>query len=303
MKGIANFLNFVEIGTKTASVLPFLAGSGYAMFRYGFVKPRQTLIFFAAMLLFDMTTTAINNHIGHRQTGRIPHYPKAVSIAIIFAMGFTAAALGLYLVSLSGIVILLMGIFCFAVGITYSYGFLPIARTPFGEVASSVVMAACIPFIVIQMSHPLINISIQDFSGLVIATDWVELLAFAALVLPVIFCLAPIMLANNICDVQEDARIQRYTLPVCIGVNQSLLLYRLLYVLTYLFIVVASVSRVVPVFTLILLLTIIPVRKNVLRFIALQDKKQTFFTSVLNFLIIIVPYAACLWLGGLLSIG
>ena len=303
MKGIKNFLDFVEIGTKTASVLPFLVGSGYAVFRYGYIRPQQTLVFFAAMLLFDMTTTAINNHIGQRQTGRVPHYSNTVSVAIIFAMGLTAAGLGLYLVSISGIVILLAGIFCFAVGIFYSYGFLPIARTPFGELISGVVMGAFIPFIVIQISHPLITISVQDFSRLVITAEWVELLAFGGLVLPVVFSLAPIMLANNICDVEEDLRVQRYTLPVCIGVKKSLQLYRLLYIAAYLFIIVVSVLRIVPLFTLVLLLTCIPVRKNVLRFMALQDKRRTFFTAVLNFLILAASYAACIWLGGLLSIG
>jgi len=302
MKGIKNFLDFVEIGTKTASLIPFLVGSGYAVFRYGYIRPKQTLIFFAAMLLFDMTTTAINNHIGQRQTGRTPHYSSTVSAAIIFVMGFAAAGLGLYLVSISGIVILLAGIFCFAVGISYSYGFLPIARTPFGELISSVVMGALIPFITVQISHPLLNISVQDFTIIVISADWTELLAFGGLVLPVVFSLAPIMLANNICDVEEDLRVQRYTLPVCIGVKKSLQLYRLLYIAAYLSIAAVSVLRVVPLFTLALLLTCIPVRKNVMRFMARQDKRRTFFTAVLNFLIIAALYAACIWIGGLLSI-
>ena len=150
MKGIRNFLNFVEIGTKTASVIPFLVGAGYVLFRFGYLKPKQTLVFFAAMLLFDMTTTAINNHVGHRQTGRVPHYPAALSLVIIAGMGLAAAALGLYLVIIdwsaagwqnagavweagasSGILILFVGLFCFAVGVLYSFGPLPIARTPF----------------------------------------------------------------------------------------------------------------------------------------------------------------------------
>jgi 1,4-dihydroxy-2-naphthoate octaprenyltransferase len=162
-------------------------------------------------------------------------------------------------------------------------------------------MSVFIPLIAIQISHPLITVSIHDFSRIVVSANWIDLLAFGGLVLPVIFCLAPIMLANNICDTEEDLRVRRYTLPVCVGIEKSLLLYRLLYIASYAAIIAVSLLRVVPLFTLALLLTCIPVSKNVRRFLERQDKRQTFFTSVLNFIIIAVPYAACIWLGVALS--
>ena len=302
MKAIRNYLDFVEINTKIASVFPFLVGSGYALYRYGSIKPKQTLVFFAAMLLFDMTTTAINNHIGHRQTGRAPHYSGAVSAAIIFVMGLTAAGLGIYLVSISSIVVLLAGIFCFAIGITYSYGFLPISRTPFGEAFSGVVMGVCIPFIAVEISNPMIDIALHDFSRIVVSADWVELLSLGIVVMPLICCIANIMLANNICDVEEDARVKRYTLPIYLGVKKSLLLYTLLFVTAYLFIIIGSVFRILPIFTPLLLLTCIPVRKNILKFMELHEKKKTFITVILNFLLITVPYAACIWLGCFLEL-
>ena len=216
-------------------------------------------------------------------------------------MGLAAAALGLYLVSISSVVILLTGVFCFAVGVTYSYGIIPISHTPFGEIVSGSVMGFCIPFIAVEISHPMITIAVQDFSRLVITADWVELLSLAALVMPLIFCVAPIMLANNICDINDDIRVKRYTLPVCIGLKKSLRLYVLFYIVGYLFIIAVSLLRFVPLFTLVVLLTCIPVRKNILRFIALQDRKRTFFTAILNFLLIALPYAACIWLGALLT--
>jgi len=301
MKHIRNFLHYVEINTKIASVLPFLVGTGYALYRYGSLRPKQALIFFAAMLLFDMTTTAINNHVGDRQTGRVPHYSGAASAAIISAMLLAAAVLGLYLVSISSAAILLVGLLCFAMGITYSYGPLPIARTPFGELFSGAVMGICIPFIAVQISSPLIDIALYDASRVIIAADWMELLALGIVAMPLICCIANIMLANNICDVEEDARVKRYTLPFYIGVEKALLLHRLIFITAYLFIAIASVLRIVPLFTLALLLTCIPVRKNVLRFMKLQDKRRTFITAILNFLIITVPYAACIWLGALIN--
>jgi 1,4-dihydroxy-2-naphthoate octaprenyltransferase len=302
MNAIKNFLNFVEISTKIASTLPFLVGTGYAAYRFGSFKPKQALVFFVAMLLFDMTTTAINNHIGHRQTGRKSHYSSAVSLAIIFGMGIAAAVLGIYLVIISSIAVLLVGILCFAMGVLYSYGFIPISRTPFGELCSGVIMGFCIPFIAVEISHPMIFITLHDVSRITIEADLLEFLALGIVVMPLICCIANIMLANNVCDVEEDARIKRYTLPFYIGIKKSILLYKIIYIVAYLFIIIGSVTKIIPLFTLVMIITYIPVRKNILKFMELQDKQKTFFTVILNFLIITVPYAACIWLGNFLPI-
>lgn len=298
MKAVKNFLSFVEISTKIASVFPFLVGTGYVLYRHGHLQIRQTLVFFAAMLLFDMTTTALNNHVGQRQTGRVPHYSDAVSIAIILLMGLTATALGLYLVTLSGIIVLLVGIFCFGVGIIYNYGPLPISRTPFGELISGTVMGICIPFLAVEINHPiLLEISMIGSSHILIAMDWMAILAFGVIVMPLICCIANIMLANNICDVEEDVEVRRYTLVFYIGKENSLRLYKLLYMTSYVFIVIGAVCRLVPFFTVAVFLTLIPVRKNIRRFMERQDKQETFFMAILNFLFILAPYAACIWIG------
>ncbi len=298
MKAIKNFLSYVEISTKIASVFPFFVGIGYMMYRFGSIKRKQTLVFFVAMLLFDMTTTALNNHVGHRQTGRQPHYSDTVSIALITFMGMSAVALGVYLVSISSIIVLLVGMFCFGVGIIYNYGFLPISRTPFGELVSGTVMGICIPFIAVEINHPIVEL-IFEFNRLIVTLDWMEAISFGIVVMPLICCIANIMLANNICDVQEDVEVCRYTLPFYIGVEKSLLLYRLLYITAYVFIAIASVLQVIPIFTLLMLLTLIPVNKNIRRFLEHQDKRETFFMAIINFLTILVPYAACIWLGSI----
>jgi len=300
MNAIKNFLSYVEITTKIASVFPFLVGAGFAMYRYGSLRPKQTLVFFCAMLLFDMTTTALNNHVGHRQTERVPHYRGSVSVAIILIMGLSALALGLYLVSISSMVILFVGMLCFGTGIIYNYGPLPIARTPFGELVSGTVMGVFIPFIAVEINRSMIGIAFPDFSRLVISIDWLDAAALGFTVMPLICCIANIMFANNICDMQEDVSVGRYTLPFYIGLKKSLWLYRLIYAKAYVFIVLASALRIIPIFSVIALLTIIPVRKNIRRFNDVQDKRQTFITAIKNFLVILIPYTACIWLGALL---
>ena len=300
MNAITNLLDYLEARTKVASLIPFLVGTGFAMYRYGSIRPQQTLVFFAAMLLFDLTTTAINNHIDSRHTGGVPHYSNKVSLAIIFAMGLTASGLGIYLASITSVVILIAGVLCFAAGISYSFGLIPISRTPFGELVAGIMMGIFIPFIAVEISHPMIAIAFQDFSRVVVTVDWVELLYLVIVAVPVGCTLSSITFANNICDCEEDARIQRYTLPVCIGMKKSLVLYRLLYITAYVFVGIGIALRIVPIFTLVLILTCAPVRKNIQRFVKLQDKKQTFVTSIHNFLIITILYAACIWSGSLI---
>jgi len=252
------------------------------------------------MLLFDMTTTALNNHVGQRQTGRVPHYRTSISVALILILGLSALALGVYLVSITSFVILFAGMFCFGIGVLYNYGPLPVSRTPFGEVVSGAVMGGFIPFIAVEINRSMIGIAFPDPGRLVLSIDWLEAAALGFVVVPLICCIANIMLANNICDVEEDVSVRRYTLPFYIGLKKSLWLYRLLYVTAYVFLALASVLGIIPVFSMITLLTIIPVRKNIRRFSELQDKRQTFITAVQNFLIILIPYTACIWLGVLM---
>ena len=298
---MAHFLNYVEIRTKTLTTIPFLIGTGYAVFRYGSLGLKQMLLCFVSLLLFDMTITAINKHTGSRREGKTPHYPAAVSLAIILAMTLTAIGIGLYLVYISNIVILLVGFICFAAGITYSYGFLPVERTPLGDVVASVVAGGLIPFVAVQIQNPLIDITLHDFSRVVVSADWVELLALFVLAMPLVCCIFAISFANNLCDLEDDVRVQKYTLVFHIGREKTLFLFRLAYIFAYLFIAIGAVLRLTPVFTLLVLLTCIPVRKNVKRFLELQDNEKTFFTVILNFIAINVPYAVLIWLGALLQ--
>jgi len=247
-----------------------------------------------------MTITAINKHTGSRREGTTPHYSKAVSLAIIFVMCLTAIAIGIYLVFITNIVVLFLGVICFAIGITYSYGPLPIERTPLGDIAAGIVTGGIIPLIAFQIHHPLINVALYDFSRLAINVDLLELLAFTVIVMPMITCIFNLTLANDMCDFEDDVRAEKYTLVFHIGKEKALRLFRLGYILAYLFIVIGVVTRIVPLFTLLTLLSIIPVRKNIKRFLELQDNDKTFFTTIINFLAISLPYAAFIWLGSIL---
>lgn len=93
------------------------------------------------------------------------------------------------------------------------------------------------------------------------------------------------MLANNICDIEDDMENRRYTLPVYIGRSNALLLFKLLYYVSFLDLIVLLLLGVHPVLVVLLLLTLIPLRRNIALFYEKQEKATTFILAVKNFVL------------------
>jgi len=302
MNKLKNFLDFVEMRTKIASVLPFFVGTGYFMYRYRELDVYKTILFFGAMLLFDMTATAINNHVGTRQQSKKNNYSDGLSVAIILLMLAGASVLGIYLAYITNLVVLLTGIFCFGIGILYSFGPLPISRTPFGEIFSGIVMGTCIPFLVSIINDPTLLTLELDLPKVFISMNVWDLFCLGVVVLPLICCISNIMLANNICDVEEDIKVKRFTLPYYIGKEYALKLFGVLYAGAFFFILAGVVIRILPLTALIGFAGVVPVFKNIKVFQEQQIKEKTFGVAIKNFLLITVPYMAGIWLSVLLHI-
>lgn len=298
MKTVKNFLSFVEIQTKIASVIPFLLGLSYARYRFAAVNIHVSTVFFIAMILFDMTTTAINNYIDTKAAKTKAHFSSQASVIIIFLMGGLSAAIGLYLAYLSGIVVLICGMICFFIGIFYTFGPIPISRTPYGEIFSGIVMGFFITFICIYINFP--DIIKVDFNAPYITANFnmPELVRIIILTVPVALSISNIMLCNNICDLESDAAIRRYTLPFYIGVENALKLFSLLYYTAYGFIILMCVAGIIPFFCIACVLSAIPVRKNIKRFIFKQSKSETFPLCILNFILLTIPFILVIALGG-----
>ena len=306
MQGIKHFLNFVEIRTKLATTLPFLAALAYVFYTTGAISLRSTLIYICSALLLDMSVTAINNHFNARQeSGGTPHYSSQVSLGVIAAMLLASGALGVYLAYLHGFTILFAGAFCVLVGIAYSFGPAPICKSAYGELVSSFTVATVVMFIVTSINDPefapLGLVFIPSELRLIMDVDLVRLMLFGIVTLPATFTVAGIMLANNICDAEDD-RAFRYTLVHSIGLKNSLRLFACLYYAAYLSIVIASLMRLIPLWCLLTLGTFVPVQKNIRRFLAKQSKRETFALSIKNFAIIVFAYAISMTIGGLLRL-
>ena len=297
---IKRFFKYIEIETKMLSVIPFFTALFYCFFLRSSVDVRGSVLFFIAMMLFNLPVTMINNYLDRREAKKQGYFSKPVMLALIFGMAVPAALLGLYLSSIYGMSFFLAGVFCFAVGIGYTYGPAPISKSPYGEMFSGPTEGFVMPFLVTAINAPgLVEFTFN--SGYIsVLLDLPGLVKLAMACTPMVICASNIMLANNICDIEPD-KATRYTMPRHIGIKNALRLHTTLYIILYVTVVTASVLRVIPWTCLFILPTIIPVFRNEKRFIHKQVKSETFVLSVRNFAIIVTSYTVCMLAGGLLK--
>ncbi|MER0123686.1 prenyltransferase [Streptococcus sp. ZJ100] len=219
------FLELVEIKAKTASILPFLIGICFSYYVYGEVQPLYVGWYFIAMLLFNMFVDVWDNYNDYRHALDQDYQTKTniigrenlslQSVEWLMLVLFTISLLiGLILAWFVGWPLLIMGGFCYAVGIFYSSGPKPLSSLPLGEVFSGFTMGFMIPLICVYLN------TAPNF-------DWsfTTLTRIFLISLPNTLWIANLMLANNLCDKEEDERNHRYTLVHYIGIKGGLSLF------------------------------------------------------------------------------
>ncbi len=295
------FLKLVEIQTKAASVIPFLLGTAYALYRFNNFKLNNFFIMLVSLVSIDMATTAINNYYDFKNAKKkygynYEHHNVIVKdnisekkvIAIILILLLVAIIFGIILYINTNMLILILGGVSFSVGILYSCGVVPISRTPFGEMFSGFFMGFVIIFISIYIHVFDQNYIIIEFKDMILNfhADVGELIKIFLFSIPSVFGIANIMLANNICDIEDDTANHRFTLPICIGKNKALRLFSLLYYFIFFDLIILVLLKFIPLFSITALLTIFPVIKHIRIFSRKQSKKKTFILSVKNFILI-----------------
>lgn len=314
---IKSFLKLVEIQTKAASVTPFLIGTLFSLYYFDAFNLTNFILMFISLLFIDMCTTAINNYIDYKTANKKEGYgyeshnaivrdnlKESTVLATIFILLTIAITFGILLYLNTNIVVLIIGIISFMIGILYTFGPVPISRTPFGEIFSGGFMGLIIPFLAVYIhifDQNIINLE-NNLEILSINIAYRDVLSIILISLPQAMGIANIMLANNICDIDDDIENKRYTLPIYIGKNASLVVFRVLYYIGYLSIITALVLKLLPLVSLLVLLTFIIVQKNINIFNKKQSKKETFVLSVKNFAIVNLSLALTLGLGLIIDI-
>ena len=300
---IRRFLKYVEITTKITSLFAFAMTLSYLFFIGQPIDTLRTAVFFLGMFLFDLTTTAISNYIDTKTNHQQLQFKRSIALLIIYVLFVLSTACGLYLFYLTDVVVLVVGVLCFAFGVLYTYGPIPISRQPLGEIFSGFFYGFAIPFLVLY-----INMPEGHFLTFAVSRDALDLRLqiwpFVSLILLSIppFCTtANIMLANNICDLEKDITVKRYTLPYYLG-KRSLYVFAALYYLAFLSVVVMVVTGILSPLCLLSLVVLIPVQKNIMVFFKKQDKMETFPVAIKNYLLIMGTVSISIFLSGLFPI-
>jgi 1,4-dihydroxy-2-naphthoate octaprenyltransferase len=233
----------------TASAVPVLFGTALALkdgaFAWG---PFLAMLF--GSLLIQAATNMFNEFYDERRgldvagtvgiagsivQGRV--HPRAVLLGALFC--YTVALfLGIYLVVVGGWPILLLGGLSALGGYLYSAGRRPIAYTPASEVAVFLFMGILIAVIAYAVQAP------GSFP-----------LRVPLAALPIGGPVAAILLANNIRDMGSDRRGGRRTLPIVLGREAGVLIYRILLLEAYVAAITLMAFGVVPLECALVLLS------------------------------------------------
>lgn len=302
---LTNFFKFIEIQTKLASMIPFIVGTLYSLYRYKSFNLKNFIIMGVSLLAFDMATTSINNYIDYKKALKGHDYDKenknmivgynikeSTAVAIIYTLLSIAVFFGILLTLNTNVIVLLIGMVSFLAGIFYTYGPVPISRMPLGEVFSGIFMGFVILFLscyIHVFDRNIISLIYQN-NMLNISINLLEVFYIFLISIPTINGIANIMLANNICDVEEDILNKRFTLPYYLGVKNSLKLFKALYYMGYLAIILSVILKISPIVSLLVILTIIPINKNIKLFCNNPTKGETFVLSVQNFAIMNITH-------------
>ncbi|MFO7611598.1 MAG: UbiA family prenyltransferase [Clostridia bacterium] len=301
---LSRFLSYVEIKTKITSAFAFLLSLAYLFYIGQPVDWHRTLVFFASMFLFDLTTTALNNYIDTKTNHQTLQFRRPAALAIFFILLALSIASGLYLFHLTDIVVLLAGGLCFATGILYTFGPLPISRLPLGEVMSGLFYGFFIPFLILYINMPagtyLTLGLIQPGPAVSLTLNLLPLATVVLLAAAPVFTTANIMLANNICDLEKDIAVKRHTLPYYIG-GRALTLFAWTYYAVYVVDIAMVAAGMLHPLVLASLVTLIPVWKNINKFRKTQDKQTTFHVSIINYVVIMGSHTLLIFLSGFIG--
>jgi 1,4-dihydroxy-2-naphthoate octaprenyltransferase len=237
---LAEWFRLARPFSLTASGVPVLLGTALALGDGAFAWGPFLAMLFGSILIqaaTNMFNEFYDEHRGLDEAGTVGiagtivqgrMRARAVLLGALFC--YTVALfLGIYLVAVGGWSILVLGCLSALGGYLYSAGPRPIAYTPASEVAVFLFMGVLIVVIAYAVQNP------GSFP-----------LRVPLAALPIGGPVAAILLANNIRDMGSDRRGGRRTLPIVLGREVGVLIYRLLLLEAYLAAAALMAFRVVP---------------------------------------------------------
>lgn len=275
------FLELVEFKAKTASVLPFFIGICFSLYNFHKLHLGLVLLFFIAMFLFNMAVDILDNYNDYHHATEIHDYREKTNIIgrenldlkvvfnLMVGMILLSAIIGVGLSVVVGWPFLLMGLFCYGVGIFYSSGPKPLSSLPLGEFFSGITMGFMITCLCVYLNtYEVLQWNFTTVGELFLIS------------LPNTLWIANLMLANNICDLEEDEKNNRFTLVHYLGKQRALDLFVGLNIGAFLAILFSVMIGIAP-WTMLGTFFVAPfIYQQVRLFLAKQVKRETFICAV-----------------------
>ncbi|KIL47328.1 1,4-dihydroxy-2-naphthoate prenyltransferase [Jeotgalibacillus alimentarius] len=235
--------------TLTAAFVPVLLGTVLAL-NYAEMDWLLFLAMLIASILIQAAANMINEYFDYVRGldnensvgigGAIVRNgvkPKTV-INLAYALFGVALLLGVYICIQSSWWIAVVGLICMAAAYFYTGGPLPIAYTPFGELAAGFFMGFVIILISFYIQTGMINVIAMFVS------------------IPVSILVGAILLANNIRDLDGDKENGRKTIAILLGRKYAIYFLAYMFVTAYGFVIILVITGAVTPWMLISFLSI-----------------------------------------------
>ena len=246
-------IRLAAVHTWPAAVCPALFGIFWCLQRGIYLSPAQAILLAAACVLSQSSVNTLNDYVDFVSGADSEKDNVEVNDAVLIYYRVNpghALALGIiYLISAalcgvaaswhSGPAPFIIGILGGLTVLGYSVAPVSAASLPVGEALSGFVMGALIPLGIAAVAdgnfHP-------------------EILPEC---LPLILGIALIMLSNNGSDIEKDIAAQRATLPVLLGREKALILYRVMLAVWIALLCIQPLTRLGKIGFLSIVLTLI----------------------------------------------
>lgn len=303
------FLEFIRLPAKVASMLPYALGISYAAWAFHQFSWVNSLLYGLAQLAIALFVTGFNNvqdyfkakdHSYQQQQNIIgrEHLSPWGMLGLTVVMLLVSVVLGLILVMRTNLSLLVIGAIGVGIAILYTFGPIPLSRLPLGEALAGLVEGYgtfTIAVLINMTAAPLdleLNRRTFTFS---INVGW--LLQLFVAILPIVILNAAVMFADNIADLEQDVKNQRYTLPYYLTRSRALRYYRLIPFTTFVTLLLGIVTGIMPIWSLLVLATWPLVLHNTRAYTASPSKDKTFIFTIQSLLSVGGALLVTLWLG------
>lgn len=225
--------------------------------------------------------------------------PK-LALNICLALLAIDVVVGLIVLSLTNLAILPIGGLCFLIAIFYTYGPFAFSRFPLGEILAGLCEGFFGFFLAVYINSYDKGYFFINFDRNWFMTWTWDFKILLPILLVGLMCFVQnfnIMFSDNICDLEQDIRNERYTLPYYLKIPLSLKVFTGLYLFAGLCILIAIALGILPIWSLLMSVIALKVIPNIKKFRAKQSKSETFHLQIDNLMLFNASLALTLLLG------